>query len=192
MTRLARIARRLQDERGASLVELAVSMGLLVLVGSIVMSSLSTSAKAGAHVDDQLRGLSDLQVVTERLSRDLRAARGVDPLATQSQLTVWIDGDADYRREPDENVTWRIQAGANAGQFDVERVVGPLSAPVPAVQVVGESLVSNIAFAYLANGVPTVPEGADAIQVDMEYDAVVGAYAGSNVVRFDVRLRNVE
>lgn len=167
-------------------------MGLLVLVGSIVLSSLSTSAKAGAHVDDQLRGLSDLQLVTERLSRDLRAARGVDPLATVRQLTVWIDADADYRREPEENVTWRIRAGANPGQYDVERVVGPLSNPVPDVQVVGASLVSDIAFAYYANGVPTVPEGADSVRVVMEYDAVVGAYARSNLVRFDVRLRNVE
>lgn len=192
MTWLEQVRHRLGDERGASVVELGVSMGLLVLVGSIVMSSLSTSATAGAHVDDQLRGLSDLQVVTERLSRDLRAARGVDPLATVRQLTVWIDADSDYRREPEENVTWRIQAGANAGQYDVERVIGPLSDPVPDVQVVGESLVSDIAFAYLADGVPTVPEGAESVRVDMEYDAIVGAYSGSNLVQFDVRLRNVE
>ena len=199
MTVLRRFRRRLAGQAGASLVELVVAMALLGLVGTIVMSSLSTASRAGAQIDDQTRGLVDLQVVTERLSRDLRAGRGVDPLASPSQLTIWIDSDGDYRRETDESVTWRIRDGDTVDasgnavvQFDVERVVGSLSSP-SSVQTIGESLVSDIAFSYLANGVPVlVPEAADSVRVSMEYDAVVDAYARSNQVIFDVRLRNVQ
>lgn len=190
MALVRRVKGRLAGEDGVSLTELVIAMGLLGLIGAIIMMSLSTSARAGAQIDDQTRGLADLQVVTERLSRDLRAARGVDEHATEKQLTLWIDSDSDYRREPDESITWRIRAGATAGQFDVERIVGPLDASVPDVQIEGRSLVSDIAFSYLRAGATASPELADSVRVAMEYDAFVGVYATSKTVSFDVRLRN--
>jgi hypothetical protein len=193
---LRQLRHRFADSTGTSLVELAVAMGLMTVVGTLIMSSLSTSTRANSHVDDQNRGLADLQVVTERMSRDLRVARGVDPLATTSQLTIWIDGDSDYKRETNESVTWRIRCRLPGGdcsgvdrQYDVERVLGPVA--TGQVQVVGQSLVSDIAFAYVTNGVTSVPENATAVQVQMEYDAIVDAYAKSNLVKFEVRLRNV-
>lgn len=199
MIALRRLRPRLGDEGGASLVELIMAMALLGVIGSVVMSSLSTASRAGAQIDDQTRGLADLQVVTERLSRDLRAGRGVDPLASPSQLTIWIDSDGDYRREIDESVTWRIRDGNTVDasgnaveQYDVQRVVGEVASPSQ-VQTVGESLVSDIAFAYLSDGATVpLPEQADSVRVTMEYDAVVDAYARSNLVTFDVRLRNVQ
>jgi type II secretory pathway pseudopilin PulG len=203
-----RILRRLRSRfaqcAGTSLIELAVTMGLMSLVGALVMSSLSTSARANAQVDDQHRGLADLQVVTERMSRDLRIARGVDPLATTSQLTLWIDSDSDYRRDTNESVTWRIECRTGVDcdtvdkQYDVERVVGPIATGV--VQIVGQSLVSDIAFGYIADGVLIDPATATTgtwasvtkVQVAMEYDAIVDQFARSNSVDFEVRLRNVE
>lgn len=198
MSILYRIRQRFAKSNGTTLVELGITMGLLSIVSALLMSSLSTSARANSQVDDQHRGLADLQVVTERMSRDLRAARGVDPLATTSQLTLWIDSDSDYRRDTNESVTWRIQCRTGVDcttddrQYDVERVVGPIA--TGEVQTVGQSLVSDIAFAYVADGasVDLIPESATAVQVSMEYDAVVDAYAQSNVVNFEVRLRNVE
>jgi Tfp pilus assembly protein FimT len=193
---LRRLRSRFAHTAGTTLLELAITMGLLSMVGALVMSSLSTSARANAQVDDQHRGLADLQVVTERMSRDLRIARGVDPLATTSQLTLWIDADSDYRRDTTESITWRIRCRADVDcdgvdkQYDVERVVGPVATGV--VQIVGQSLVSDIAFGYSANDVAVDPELATVVEVSMEYDAVVDAYAQSNVVDFEVRLRNVE
>lgn len=198
MSLLRWIRHRFTGSDGTTVVELGITMGLLSIVSALLMSSLSTSARANSQVDDQHRGLADLQVVTERMSRDLRAARGVDPLATTSQLTLWIDSDSDYRRDTDESVTWRIRCRTGVDcatvnrQYDVERVAGPVA--TGQVQTVGQSLVSNIAFAYIADGasVDLIPESATAVQVSMEYDAVVDAYAQSNVVNFEVRLRNVE
>lgn len=188
---------RAQEERGSSLVEICITMFIFALVAALLMNSLSTASEATAHVDDQNRGLADLQIVSERMSRDLRVARGVDPGASTSQLTIWIDSDSDYRRDTDENVTWRIQcrSGVNCGsderQYDVERVVGPVATGT--VQIVGQSLVSDIAFAYLLGGaVTSQPETATSVKVSMEYDAIVDAYAQLNVVDFEVRLRNVQ
>jgi hypothetical protein len=189
--------RRLADERGTTVLELAITMLILGMVGALLMNSLSISSEAASHVDDQNRGLADLQVVTERMSRDLRVARGVDAGATTSQLTIWIDADSDYVRDTDENITWRIKCrtGVNCGtderQYDVERVTGPVA--TGAVQIVGQSLVSDIAFAYTINGAPTLtPQNATAVKVSMEYDAIIDAYAQKNTVDFEVRLRNVQ
>lgn len=171
-------------------------MFIFVMVGALLMSSLSTASQATAHVDDQNRGLADLQVVSERMARDLRVARGVDPLATTSQLTLWIDSDSDYKRDTDESVTWRIRCrsgldcGTDERQYDVERVRGPVATGT--VQVVGQSLVSDIAFAYRSGAAVADPEIATSVKVSMEYDAIVDAYAQKNIVDFEVRLRNVQ
>jgi hypothetical protein len=194
--RLRHHLERLRDERGVSLVEIAVSLVIFSMIGALLMTSLSTASTATAHVDDQNRGLADLQVVTERMSRDLRVARGVDPLATTSQLTLWIDSDSDYKRDSEESVTWRIRCrsgidcGSDERQYDVERVQGPVATGT--VQVVGQSLVSDIAFGYETAGVDVTPESATTVKVSMEYDAIVDAFAKLNVVDFEVRLRNVQ
>jgi len=196
MPTIARLRARLTSEAGTTLVEISITMLLLSMIGVVLMNSLSTASQATSYVDDQNRGLADLQVVSERMSRDLRAARGVDPLATTSQLTLWIDSDSDYKRDTEESVTWRIRCrsgvdcGTDERQYDVERVIGPVATGT--VQVVGQSLVSDIAFAYVANGAPSDPEDATSVQVSMEYDAIVDAYAKTNIVDFDVRLRNVQ
>jgi len=190
--------RRLRGEAGVTLVEIAVSLAIFSMVSALLMNTLATTSTATAHVDDQNRGLADLQTVSERMSRDLRVARGVDADATESQLTVWIDSDSDYKRETQESVTWRIKCrtGVNCGsderQYDVERVVGDLTAP-QSVNVVGQSLVSGIAFEYLLDGVETLDHGAaTSVKVSMQYDAIVDAFAKLNVVDFEVRLRNVQ
>ncbi len=189
---MRRLRRRLDAEEGVSLLELVIVMALLTVIGSLLATSLSSSSEAAAHIDDQDRGLADLRVVTERMSRDLRAARAVDTGATESQLTLWIDDNSDYRRQPDESVTWRIpDGGPDVRQYDVERIVGD-PATSTAIQVVGKSLVSRIAFSYYADQAMVTPSAARSVRVSMLYDAIVDAYATPKQVDFEVRLRNVQ
>ena len=196
MGRLRSSLRRLRGQAGTTIVEVAITMLIFSIVGLLLMNSLTTASEATSHIDDQNRGLADLQVVSERMSRDLRVARGVDPLATTSQLTLWIDSDSDYARDTDESVTWRIRCrsgvdcGTDERQYDVERVVGPVATGT--VQVVGQSLVSDIAFVYRAAGTTVEPQVATSVKVSMEYDAIIDAYAQLNIVDFEVRLRNVQ
>lgn len=188
--------RRMASEAGVSVLELAITMGLMAIVGTVVVGTLSTSSRAAGQIDDQTRGLADLNIVTERISRDLRGARGVDDGATASQLSIWIDNDADYRREGEEIVTWRIQCRAGLDCTGADAQYDVLRERDGAQQVVGQSLVSGVVFTYVLNGVALTDaaafDTADAVRVSMEYDALVGAYARSNRVDFETRLRNVE
>lgn len=171
-----------RDERGVSLVELLVVMVFIGVIGTLLLSTFSTSTRAYGQVDDESRGLADLQTVVERLGRDLRAARGIEAPADATQLTIWVDDDSDYVRSPGEIVTWRISTGADPGQFDVVRVDDAGDE-----QVIGYSLVSDIAFSY--PGAAT-PSDASIVRVSMEYDAIVEGYASDRTATFDIRLRN--
>src|SRR5205823_4769595 len=99
---------RASDDSGVTLVELLVSMMLMAIVSSIVMVATIDSHRIYRSDDDESRGLTDTKTVVERLGRDIRDARGVDAGATDSQLTLWIDSNSNYRRETTEIVTWRI------------------------------------------------------------------------------------
>jgi type II secretory pathway pseudopilin PulG len=198
MGRFLERLRRLRGESGVTLVEIAITLAIFSMVSALLMNTLATTSTATAHVDDQNRGLADLQTVSERMSRDLRVARGIDTGATASQLTIWIDSDSDYKRETEESVTWRIKCrsgidcGSDERQYDVERVVGDPDEP-QSVHVVGQSLVSGIAFEYLLDGVATLDhQAATSVKVSMQYDAIVDAFAKLNIVDFEVRLRNVQ
>lgn len=94
---------------GITLVETLVAMVLLGVVGSITTAAVVASHQVLRVNSDEGQGLQDTQAVIERLGRDIRQARGVDPGATGSQLVLWIDNNSDYIRnsttQPDEIVT---------------------------------------------------------------------------------------
>lgn len=187
-------ARRAPDETGLTVIELSVVMMLMSLVAVITYSALGSSSAVVGRVEDEQRGLADVKIVAERLSRDLRAARGVEPspASNQSTLVIWIDNNADYRRSDGEIVTWKIVTGADPRQFDViRRTTGPDKA-----QVVGQSIASDIAFRYGGPDTggsltPTATSRTNLVSVTVSYDAIPGLYSGDKMVGFDVRMRNV-
>lgn len=191
---MARVLSRLRtDESGVTLVELLIVMVVTSLVGVLAGAILVTSGKLVGGIDDETKGLADLRTVEERMSRDLRAARGIDAGSDQSRLSIWIDSNSDYKRSAAEIITWRLVAGADPGQFDVIR--GDDSGTV---SVVGTTLVSQLAFSYFRDDSavavdplnPAVVATANVVAVTMTYDADPGQFAKQRTTGFDVRLRN--
>lgn len=157
-------------------------MAIFSLIGVMAVSGLSSSTRSIGQVDDEVQGLQDLRVVSERLSRDLRQARGIDAASNANQVTIWIDVNSDYKQSTTETITWKLVAGPNAGLFDVVRQDGN-----GLKSVVGHSLVSDIAFFY-----DPAPSRTRVVTVDMTYDALPGRYATVRTTRFETRLRNVQ
>lgn len=180
---LAAVLARARDEAGVTVVELSITLIIAALVSGMALSALLTGTRAVGQVDDEARGLADLQTVVERLGRDLRAARGVDASSNQSQLTIWIDHDSDYTQAPAETITWTIEAGADVDQYDVVRSDGAGNR-----RVIGYSLVSAIAFSYS----PQAPPKSQVVHVDLNYDAYPRDYASDRVNSFEIRMRNVQ
>ena len=74
--------------RGMTLIELLVAMTLLGVVSSLVVVGVRNAVRTLTHTDDENRGLQDAKVILDRLSRDIRQARGVvcdDPAATDAR-----------------------------------------------------------------------------------------------------------
>jgi prepilin-type N-terminal cleavage/methylation domain-containing protein len=191
----------LRADDGMSLVELLVAMVLMGILGSIVMTAVLISHKQVRLTDDEATGLSDARVVIERLGRDIRGSRGVDPGATDSNLVLWIDYNSDYVRnptaQPDEIITWSV-VDQGTGQFNTLR-----STAGGEVQLQARTLVSDLAFCYLAEPsddpsdcLPTPLSATDAentrlVTVTLQYDSALNFGSESRTTTFSERIRNV-
>ena len=189
---------RRHGERGLTLVELLVTMVLLGVVSAICVAAFLSGSNTVGRVDDDARGQGDQRVMSERLSRDLREARGIDTPAAgvdpKKQLTIWIDGNANYVKDVGEIVTWKLASTADPdGHYDVVRSTNAGNS-----LIVGRALVSSIAFSYRNASISTsvLPDAsadkANVVVVATKYDAIVGNYLQTRQTSFETRLRNVQ
>lgn len=145
-------------QAGMTLIELLVAMTLLGVVSSLVVVGVENALRVLGQTDDENRGLQDAKVILDRLSRDIRQARGVvcgdpdlgepvlvledsdDDPATPEVLVhsrcpdyvqLWIDSDSDYLPDPSEVVTWQLSPNEDGRHFDVWRCQGALAAGDP-------------------------------------------------------------
>lgn len=101
-----RAIRRPRADRGMSLIEVLVSMGLFALIGSLLLGlALSTQAvtdstRTRAGVTEETR------TAMERLTRELRQSAGIDAVTLPElaadgsmALTFWTDFDGDQVRD---------------------------------------------------------------------------------------------
>ena len=179
-----------QREEGVSTVELIISMALLSIVAVLAMTALTGGMRLLGQTQDETQGLDDNRVVVERLGRDLRAARGVDPANSDaSQLAIWIDNNADYKQTSDETIVWSLQPNPDGEHYDLvrETLSGVRS-------VVGSSLYSGLAFKYTSTSGSTsaVPSAETrSVEVEVTYDAFVERFRSERTSTFDIRMRNV-
>jgi type II secretory pathway pseudopilin PulG len=177
-----------------TLIELLITMVLLGAVSSLVLVGVQDAVRVLAHNDDENRGLQDAKIILDRLSRDIRQARGVvcdgaggDTYCRQ-HLQLWIDSDSDYLEDPEEIVTWKLEDNPDGEHFDVwrERGVAP-AAKTRRLQA--SALIVKTLFSYDV-GVNVDPSPATLVSLKMEYDAIVGRGTNLRQASVSVRLRN--
>jgi prepilin-type N-terminal cleavage/methylation domain-containing protein len=188
------LRRRLRAQAGMTLIELMVAMTLLGVVSSLVVVGVQQAGRVLVHTDDENRGLQDAKVILDRLSRDIRQARGVvcdglggDPYCTQ-HLQLWIDADSDYLQDPEEVVTWTLEDNLDGEHFDVWRIQGVAPA-TPSKRLQASALIVKTLFFYDV-GANTDPTPARLVSLKMQYDAIVGRGTNIKEAAVSVRLRN--
>ncbi|MDQ1250063.1 MAG: Prepilin-type N-terminal cleavage/methylation protein [Actinomycetota bacterium] len=198
------MTRRRDDDTpdaGVSLIEVVVTLALTSVLGMIIVFAVQSNSELHRDTIEESTGLADVKVVVERLGRDIRAARSVDPAATRSRLELWIDSNANNSRDLGEEVTWEVVPGPSGTQYNVLRQT---TSGQPVVQA--QTVVDALAFCYweAAAGAPSsdcsgsfaVPlSGTDAAQTrlittTLTYDATTSGGTSTRTETFSSRLRN--
>jgi type II secretory pathway component PulJ len=169
-------------------------MALLSMVSSLVLVGVQQASRVMTRSDDENRGLQDAKIILDRLSRDIRQARGVvcdgaagDTYCSQ-HLQLWIDADSDYVTDPEEVVTWKLEDNPDGEHFDVWRVQG-VSPAIPTQKRQASALIVKTLFSYDV-GPDVDPSPARLVTLKMEYDAIVGRGTDIKQASVSVRLRN--
>ena len=185
---------RFHAQSGMTLIELLVAITLLGVVSSLVVTGVQQAGRVLVHTDDENRGLQDAKVILDRLSRDIRQARGVvcdgaggDTYCTE-HLQLWIDDDSDYIEDPEEIVTWILEDNEDGVYFDVWRIQGVAPA-TPQKRLQASALIVKTLFFYDV-GPNTDPSPARLVSLKMQYDAIVGRGVNLKEAAVSVRLRN--
>jgi Tfp pilus assembly protein PilW len=186
-----------QPDAGVSLIETIVGMFLTALLGLIVMQAFIASSKGARHVADDAAVQQYQQTVVERLSRDLRVARGVDVGSNATQVIIWVDSNSDYARDPGEIVTWRM--AVVAGKCSISRSTDPLTVRVLAPTIANFACGTDAshpdpAFSYFdgTGGPPTSTPTTSTTRIDVSLSfRAVNSTAAARVSQFSLRMRNV-
>lgn len=188
---MQRLTAARRPERGLTLVELLVTIVLMSVVGSLALAAVVRAGKVLVHTEDENKGLQDAKVILERMSRDVRQARGVvcdaaasDPTC-RFHLQLWVDQNSDYLQQDSEVITWQLQDNPDGEHFDVYRTVG-LGAAASARRQASTLIVKTV-FDYEA-GKPI--EKSQIVKIGMTYDALVGRGTDERKAAMTVRLRN--
>jgi Tfp pilus assembly protein PilX len=82
--------RRVGDERGSSLAEMVIVIGLLTIIGTMIAQSMLSAVRATTSGNDRSFTLSDTRTALERVERDIRAANPIEVAASVSDYDTSI------------------------------------------------------------------------------------------------------
>lgn len=172
------------SERGISLVETMVVVLLFGVIGAAVTAVVIVHLRSIRSVEDATRAADDVRLAVERVSKELRAAEQVLPLAAgqtpAAVLRFWIDDDADGARVATEEIAYTLVPVGDR----VELHRSTTAAPTPTV------VVRNLTMASRFEYDSTSPTSARVVTVTAEADGAPGRDAAPVRVQTAVRLRN--
>jgi Tfp pilus assembly protein PilW len=175
-------------EDGTSLAEMMIGMFLAALLGTLVMQAFIASSKGARHVSDDATVQQQQQTVVERMTRDLRVARGIDATSTASKVVVWDDLNSDYARQTGETITWKLQISGS--QCQIVRSTDGGASKVMATTLTNTGCGSAYLY-YDGTGATATSATATRIDVSLSFRASSSSGAGTRQSQFSVRMRNV-
>jgi prepilin-type N-terminal cleavage/methylation domain-containing protein len=116
---------RSADQRGFTLVELAVAMSLLLLVSGALLAALESGTAAERHASTRIDDEQSVQLVLAQFSRDARNATAMafpNP-APPSPPPPWPPDEVDLT-EPSGAVAWVYEPATGVLQRELDGVAG--------------------------------------------------------------------
>ena len=180
---LKTLRRTRRDQRGMTLAELLVGMGLAMVVTSLMVAGVIVVNRTQRYSSEDSDTLSALRIAESRFARDLRQGRRVFSISDSKRIRFWVDFNRDFLQDIGEHVSWELQqVGTKAQLIRYTDAVGA----VPVVQV--RNLVYQDVFTYVTtDGSPT---SALLVSIRLTANAAPTGIAKDRSVVTEIRLRN--
>lgn len=152
----------MNDERGATMIEMAVVMTVLGFVISMAMTSLLTVLRTSASVEDRTIAASDARLAIDQLAGELRGASisaPASPNAARNSITFTepcgTTGVGDCTAAGTRTITYSLAGNAitRTTSAGVRTIIGPIGVSAVAAASQRDAVVNNAAsqplFDYL-------------------------------------------
>jgi type II secretory pathway pseudopilin PulG len=173
------------DERGMTLAELLVGMGLASIVTVLMVGGVIVVNRTQRYSDEDSMTLAALRTAETRFAKELRQARRVFSISDTKKIRFWVDLNRDFLQDIGERVSWELQPIDDKAQL-IRYTDAPTS--VPTVQV--RNLVDTDIFAYLttdgSSGTATL------VSITLTANAAPTGIAKDRTIVTEVRLRNAD
>jgi type II secretory pathway pseudopilin PulG len=177
--------RKRADQRGMTLAELLVGMGLAMLVTTLMVTGVIVVNRTQRYTDEDSQTLAALRTAETRFARDLRQARRVFSISDTHKIRFWVDFNRDFLQDIGERVSWELQPVGSKAQL-VRYTDAPGSTPV--VQV--RNLVYSDTFSYVTTD--GSPGTATLVSIRLTANAAPTGIAKDRSIETEVRLRNAD
>jgi Tfp pilus assembly major pilin PilA len=96
----------MKDDRGITLVELAISSFILLIISAIMLTALMMVSRTNKIVAEDTESLTTARIARVRLEQEIRQADEIVNTSTAASITVWLDENNDGNKDTGEQITW--------------------------------------------------------------------------------------
>ncbi|MGI9648180.1 MAG: PilW family protein [Acidimicrobiia bacterium] len=114
---------RLHDDDGITLVELAISSFILLIISAIMLTALMMAVRTNKIVVEDTETLTTARIARARMELEIRQADEVLSSSTSSSIVLWLDDNNDDVVDTGEQISWAFvdQDGLAGGKADLIR-----------------------------------------------------------------------
>jgi type II secretory pathway pseudopilin PulG len=120
---------RLEPEAGFTLVELAVAMGIMLIVMLVFLSLVPTSQKTSSVAEALISNEQDVSLALARMEKDIRAANPLDAFCSYTTYEDQIELNLGPASGPQQTIMWVYSPTADTLTREV--VTGSSCDPTP-------------------------------------------------------------
>ncbi len=159
-----------------TLPEILISLAGLAVIGVMLTSFFVGVTRIDVLHSADNQALMTLREVRQRITRDIREARGFVTAAPAS-MTLWEDADWDGIQDPGENITWVMDTDGSLIRSD----------DTGGVIIVLRGLDTDLSeFSYDSSTVEQIRSATITLASEVETDT-----GGERTLKFEISLRNV-
>lgn len=170
----------LRSDEGISLVEMAISSFILLMVSAIMLTALMMAVRTNRIVVEDTETLTTARIARARMEREIRQADEVLAASGTSSVVLWLDANNDDTQDTGEQITWSFVDldGVPGGKAELIRSTDDTAA---ADQPNGIHYRSPVGAGYVPFTYDVLPPGTQQVTITLIVEPETDGAGGSSV-----------